>query len=101
MGSKLKGQIILDKTISPQRAQRTQRFNVKLLKIKRVISHRGHRDTESIVQLNYLSSKIIQAAINVHKELGPGLLESVYQVCMVIELCDRHIMPIFQRRKTL
>ncbi len=38
------------------------------------------------MQLNYLSSKIIQAAISVHKELGPGLLETVYQVCMVIEL---------------
>ena len=37
------------------------------------------------MQLNYLSSQIIQAAINVHKELGPGLLESVYQICMIIE----------------
>jgi len=36
--------------------------------------------------LNQLSSQIIKAAINVHKELGPGLLESVYQSCMVIEL---------------
>jgi GxxExxY protein len=38
------------------------------------------------IELNELSSKIIKAAINVHKELGPGLLESVYQSCMVIEL---------------
>ena len=38
------------------------------------------------MQLNNLSSNIIQAAINVHKELGPGLLESVYQSCMLIEL---------------
>jgi GxxExxY protein len=38
------------------------------------------------MKLNFLSSKIIQAAINVHKELGPGLLESVYQDCIVIEL---------------
>jgi GxxExxY protein len=38
------------------------------------------------MDLNQLSSDIIKAAINVHKELGPGLLESVYQTCMAIEL---------------
>ena len=38
------------------------------------------------MELNQLSSQIIKAAINVHKELGPGLLESVYQSCMPIEL---------------
>jgi len=40
------------------------------------------------MKLNYISSSIIQAAINIHKALGPGLLESVYQKCMVIELED-------------
>jgi len=38
------------------------------------------------MELNQLSSQIIKAAIHVHKELGPGLLESVCQACMVIEL---------------
>jgi len=36
--------------------------------------------------MNKLSFDVIKAAINVHKELGPGLLESVYQSCMIIEL---------------
>lgn len=41
-----------------------------------------------VMHINELTSKIIEAAINVHKELGPGLLESVYNSCMVIELKD-------------
>ncbi|APG25681.1 GxxExxY protein [Syntrophotalea acetylenica] len=33
-----------------------------------------------------ITSKIIGAAIAVHRELGPGLLESVYQTCLAIQL---------------
>ncbi len=36
--------------------------------------------------LNTISYDIIKSAIEVHKELGPGLLESVYHKCFVIEL---------------
>ena len=36
--------------------------------------------------MNQLTEKIIGAAITVHKELGPGLLESVYQNCLLVEL---------------
>ena len=56
------------------------------------------------MELNQLSSKIIKAAINVHKELGPGLLESVYQACMIVELDYINLnvqaevpLPIFYR----
>ena len=38
------------------------------------------------MELNQLSYEVIKAAIKVHKELGPGLLESVYHSCMIIEL---------------
>ena len=38
------------------------------------------------MDINEISSKIIKAAITVHRKLGPGLLESVYQACMLIEL---------------
>lgn len=37
-------------------------------------------------QLTQLSYEITASAIKVHKELGPGLLESIYETCMVYEL---------------
>ena len=36
--------------------------------------------------LNKLSSLVIKSAIRIHRKLGPGLLESIYQSCMLIEL---------------
>ncbi|PJA33140.1 MAG: GxxExxY protein [Zetaproteobacteria bacterium CG_4_9_14_3_um_filter_53_7] len=46
---------------SPQRTPRTQR-------------------------INELSGKVVEAAMSVHSSLGPGLLESVYEVCLHHEL---------------
>ena len=39
-----------------------------------------------VSDINKLSSKIIGAAIEVHKALGPGLLESAYEECICHEL---------------
>ena len=39
--------------------------------------------------INDLTSAIIGAAIEVHKRLGPGLLESAYRVCLAYELRKR------------
>lgn len=36
--------------------------------------------------INDLSYRIVGCAIEVHKNLGPGLLESVYEKCLLIEL---------------
>ena len=38
---------------------------------------------------NEISSQVIGAAIEVHKHLGPGLLESSYEACLLYELKDR------------
>ncbi len=38
------------------------------------------------MEINELSSRVINAAIAVHRALGPGLLESVYLRCLVFEL---------------
>jgi len=39
--------------------------------------------------INDITETIIGAAIAVHRELGPGLLESTYEKCLVFELVDR------------
>ena len=38
---------------------------------------------------NDISQQIVDAAIHVHRELGPGLLETVYEVVMAHELAQR------------
>jgi GxxExxY protein len=43
-------------------------------------------DDADLQALNHLSSRIIEAAIEIHSALGPGLLESVYRECMIYEL---------------
>jgi GxxExxY protein len=43
-----------------------------------------------------LSYKIIGCAIEVHKQLGPGLLESVYQACMIEELVAQGLNVLSQ-----
>ena len=35
---------------------------------------------------NRLTEQIIKCCINVHKELGPGLMESIYEICLIEEL---------------
>ncbi|MBX2943859.1 MAG: GxxExxY protein [Cyclobacteriaceae bacterium] len=43
-------------------------------------------DTE---ELNQFSKEILDGSVAVHREMGPGLLESVYQQCLVKELTLR------------
>lgn len=38
------------------------------------------------MELNDISGKIIELAIEVHKELGPGMLEGAYEACLQFEL---------------
>jgi GxxExxY protein len=40
-------------------------------------------------ELNKITEAIIGAAIDVHRALGPGLLESAYQACLAYELIER------------
>ena len=49
----------------------------------------NHRDTET--QRDPLTEKVIGAAIEVHRVLGPGLLESAYEECLCWELDQRGV----------
>src|SRR5690606_25300672 len=41
--------------------------------------------------MEYLTQKIIGAAIEVHRRLGPGLLESIYEMCLAQEFKFQNI----------
>ena len=51
------------------------------------------------MEINKLSKRIIGAAIEVHRTLGPGLLESAYEQCLCHELNLQKIS--FERQKEL
>jgi GxxExxY protein len=44
-----------------------------------------------------LTEAIIGGAITVHRELGPGLLESVYEKCLAFEMADRGLSVTTQK----
>ena len=48
------------------------------------------------MDLNELSHAIIGAAIEVHRRLGPGLLESAYRACLAYELNKRAFRVVEQ-----
>ncbi len=39
-----------------------------------------------MVEFDQLSNRVIGAALEVHRHLGPGLLESTYEACLAYEL---------------
>jgi GxxExxY protein len=57
----------------------------------------GHEPVEE--ELDALTTTIIGAALEVHHELGPGLLENAYESCLAVELSARGLS--FERQKAL
>ena len=51
------------------------------------------------MEINEITEAVIGAAIEVHRHVGPGLLESVYQICLAKELTLRNIP--FEQEKSL
>jgi len=57
---------------------------------------------------NEIGERVIGAAINVHRELGPGLLESAYEAALAFELEEigleferQMVLPVVYRGKTI
>jgi GxxExxY protein len=50
-------------------------------------------------KLDEITSQIIGAAVDVHRQLGPGLLESAYEACLAFELMERGLT--IERQKAL
>lgn len=48
-------------------------------------------------KLEAIAKEVIGAAIEVHRELGPGLLESTYERCLVHELALRNVEAVRQK----
>ncbi len=82
------------------KAQRkTLRLSVLAVKNKRPMNREG---------LNKLSKQIVDACITVHKEMGPGLLESVYEYCLLkefelrgIEAKSQVVIPLYYNGELL
>ncbi len=51
------------------------------------------------MKVNEITENIIGASIDVHKSLGPGLLESAYEECLCYELEQRGVK--FERQHSL
>ena len=56
--------------------------------------HHGEHGEHGVSKMLYkdLTDKIIGSAIEVHKALGPGLLESAYEECLVLELKNLNLL---------
>lgn len=56
-------------------------------------------DQVKLAEINEITDKIIGCAIEVHRQLGPGLLESTYEECLAYELYQKGLF--FERQKDM
>jgi GxxExxY protein len=52
-----------------------------------LMSEQGHPERH----INEITAEVVRAAVRVHRGTGPGLLESVYQACMIYELLESEL----------
>lgn len=63
---------------------------------------------EYVNKLNRISGQVLDSAIEVHRNLGPGLLESIYEICLLKELRSRGLevksqllLPVYYKGEPL
>ena len=66
-------------------------LQVPLPAAARVLNHEEHEGHEVAADVERLVRLVIDAGLKVHKALGPGLLESVYEHCLAHELKTRGV----------
>lgn len=64
--------------------------------------------TRTPQQIEHLARELVDSAVEVHRTLGTGLLERVYQLCLASELTDRGIevacevpLPVLYKGRTM
>jgi GxxExxY protein len=56
------------------------------------LNHKNTKQYDSIsIELNLIGRQIVDSAFLVHKKLGPGLLEKIYEICFCHELSKKGI----------
>ncbi len=63
----------------------------------RDVNRRGAENVERPLRENLISGEVIKAAIEVHRQLGPGLLESAYELALCRELELRGLQHFRQK----
>jgi GxxExxY protein len=58
-----------------------------------------HQESEPSSAVDAIAKQVVDAALAVHRTLGPGLLETVYEQCLAFELADRGLR--FEQQKAL
>ncbi len=65
---------------------------------EKIFTAENAENTE-VADLNRLTASVIGSAMEIHRALGPGLLESTYEMCLCRELSLRQIP--FERQKAI
>ena len=69
---------------------------LKIINTNTATKTRRHEEKMTISHIEHIDKIIVNSAFKIHKELGPGLLEKVYEVCLAHEINKTGISVIRQ-----